>query len=306
MQDRQPFNIEKLIQNKPLPFLLVVLTILLTVSISCSLPSVLSDQDNGSDNNVETSVAQTMAAQDADEGSDETDTPAPPTDTSTPDATDTPTLTPTITDTPTPEAVNVHVTGNTFCRTGPGSVYDRMGILNTDEESEIIAKNPTGEFWYVVNPDDPSQKCWIWGNYATPEGPTAGLPVYTPPPSPTPYIDFTVSFREMDMCTFYWMEFTVQNTGTMPLESFSVTVKDTDTGKTSGPSSENVFKTWKGCLDGTAQNMVSPGGTAHFMGDGFYSKTYSPKGQPMQATIKICSKDNLNGMCVTRNVSFTP
>mgnify|MGYP006281763003 CR=1 FL=1 len=308
MQDRQLTNIRYLIHHKPVFVLSILLTVLAAASLACSLPGIISDQVNGEDGNVETSVVQTMAAQDAGGGSADTDTPAPPPDTPTLDVTDTPTLTPTITETPTPEAANVHVTGDTFCRSGPGSVYDRMGIMNPDEESEIIAKNPTGEFWYVVNPDDPSQKCWIWGNYATPEGPTAGLPVYTPPPSPTPGINFSIAVSGFSGCVAPWFQIDVVNNGGIALESYSVTAKDTSSGNTYGPNTGNAFDYDTGCLDGPVKDTLSPGDSHKIMSAQIAgpSLDYDPSGKPFRITVKICSKENLNGVCLTRYLSHTP
>lgn len=42
-----------------------------------------------------------------------------------------------------------------------------------------------GQYWIIKNPDHPGE-CRLWGNYATVVGPTAKLPKYTQPPTPTP------------------------------------------------------------------------------------------------------------------------
>jgi len=294
---------QKITRNR-LQQLIFAFIVLTAMGLACRLPGVVDQPDDGV-GNVETRVAQTMEAREGGEGVEDTATPAPPTDTDTPELTDTPTLSPTTTFTPTPEIVSVHVTGNTFCRTGPGSVYDQRGVFSTDQESEIIAKDPSGSFWYIINPDNTEEKCWIWGEYATPEGPTAGLPVYTPPPTPTPFISFSVSFREMDACVQDWLEFTVVNNGTVPLESFSISTTDTDTGKSWGPDSYNVFEAWNSCEVGTSHSSVAPGDTTYIMTQQLTTMDYDPKGQPFTVTIKVCSQDNLNGMCLTRNVSVT-
>jgi len=284
---------------------------LIILAGACTLPGWGPD-DADTAGQVATAVAQTAAAEegqdpDAGEQADATDTavPSPPTDTPSPEATATATVQPTSTFTPTPDAVGVHVTGNTYCRTGPGDIYESRGILNTDQDSELIAKDPTGSFWYIVNPDQPGENCWIWGNYATPEGPTDQLPVFTPPPSPTPYADFAAYFREKDACVAPWTEYTIENTGTLPLESFWIKVEDTDSGEEFGPKTSNVFKTLSGCLDDTQEDTIAPGGEAYLMSAEVGTRSYDPSGEPLRATIKICTQENLGGACLTKVVTFT-
>ena len=96
------------------------------------------------------------------------------------------TLTPTDTSTPTPSVPMIGVTVNTNCRFGPGSIYDYLGALLVGEAAEIGGRDPSGEYWYIRNPDDPAHFCWLWGEYAQPVGNFGSLPILTPPPSPTP------------------------------------------------------------------------------------------------------------------------
>lgn len=91
--------------------------------------------------------------------------------------------------TPTPQPPFVHVTKNTYCRLGPG--YPYLGVLYVGETSEIFAKDPWGHYWFIENPADTGSGCWIWNGYATPEGPTENLPVFTPHPTYTPTATFT-------------------------------------------------------------------------------------------------------------------
>jgi hypothetical protein len=294
--------------NKKSVRLMLIAATILGLTLACSIPG-FSQPTEAPEGAVETRVAETMAAATTVEGPTGEETPSPsenPTETltETPSSTPSPTLSPTATLTATPEIVRVSVSGDTFCRTGPGIIYEGKGILNTDQESEIIARDPTGTFWYITNPDA-SGNCWIGGRYATPEGPTDSLPVYTPPPTPTPGVELVVDFREMDGCVATWMEFTVDNTGDLPLESFTVTLEDRDSGETFGPRTENAFVTWNGCLDDTDQDSIPTGSTGYFMSAQIDDPSYNPRGEPFQATIKICSQENLGGLCQTRVVNFT-
>jgi hypothetical protein len=98
-----------------------------------------------------------------------------------------PSLTPTatITLTPTQDKPMVSVSVDTNCRTGPGKIYDWIGGLLVGEKAEVVGVSTDGQYWIIKNPDQ-NGECWLWGNYATVTGPTAELPKYTPPPTPTP------------------------------------------------------------------------------------------------------------------------
>ncbi len=101
------------------------------------------------------------------------------------ESTATPSLSPSPTLTPTPEKLTLGVATDTNCRTGPGSVYDRVGGIQVGETAEVFARDPGNQYFFIRNPDNASGSCWVWGRYATPSGSTAGLPVFTPPPTPT-------------------------------------------------------------------------------------------------------------------------
>ena len=77
------------------------------------------------------------------------------------------------------------VSVNTNCRTGPGVVYDLIGALLVGEQAVVVGKYTAGNYWIINNPDS-SGTCWLWGQYATVSGNTAGLPEYSQPPTPTP------------------------------------------------------------------------------------------------------------------------
>lgn len=101
--------------------------------------------------------------------------------------TETPTESPTatITLTATSSFPIVQVSVNTNCRTGPGVIYDWVSALLIDQEAEVIARNADESYWVIQNPGG-AGTCWLWGYYATVEGPTESLPVWEAPPTPTP------------------------------------------------------------------------------------------------------------------------
>ncbi|MBW6466338.1 MAG: hypothetical protein K0B06_07545 [Brevefilum sp.] len=133
---------------------------------------------------VQTLVAQTLATSgQIDEGQPEATQVPEPTSTDAPEPTITPTAT--ITLTPTPEKPMVSVSVNTNCRTGPGLQFDLIGSLLIGEQAEVVGVYPDGDYWIIKNPRRAGE-CWLWGNYATIVGQTAGLPVFASPPTPTP------------------------------------------------------------------------------------------------------------------------
>lgn len=143
--------------------------------------------------NVQTIVAETMAASTG--LLDEVGEPAPETtEVPVPTATeDLPTPippTPTATLTPTPSVPMVSVSVNTNCRAGPGQVYDIIGALIVGEQAEVVGAAVGGGYWIIKHPDR-SGECWLWANYATVTGGTEDLPMYTPPPTPTPMYNWT-------------------------------------------------------------------------------------------------------------------
>jgi hypothetical protein len=133
-------------------------------------------------NAANTIAAQTLAAPEETEETaitEEQATPLPPTET----PIDLPTATLAFTATPSVPMVQVSV--DTNCRTGPGIIYDWVSVLQVGQEAEVIARNADGNYWVIQKPGG-AGTCWLWGNYATVQGPTASLPVWDAPPTPTP------------------------------------------------------------------------------------------------------------------------
>ena len=168
--------------------------LMLLILSGCGLFS--GQQEVDSEDVVSTSVAETLAAMNAANTiaaqtlavPDETEetvitveeaTPVPPTET----PTDLPTATLAFTATLSVPMVQVSV--NTNCRTGPGAIYDLVSALLVSQEAEVVARNADGSYWVIQNPGG-AGSCWLWGFYATVEGPTASLPVWDAPPTPTP------------------------------------------------------------------------------------------------------------------------
>ncbi len=295
--------------RKSAPILLPV-TVLLVISLACSLlPGIPVTAPSRDPNALGTVIWQTMIA-----AATQTGAAVVPVDIlSSPTATLTltpepPTLTPTATlsATPllplTPGVPLISVSVATNCRSGPGKVYDPKGSLLVGKTAEVVGRDPTGNYWYVRNPDQANGFCWLWGEYATISGNTEVLPVYTPLPTPTPLPSFDVRFDELDACAGWWVELQVTNTGVQPLKSISLVVKDTETDMDVSMAADK-FTTLQGCLDKSTKEVLYPGETVTVSSPPF---AYDPDGHKLRATVTLCSDYGQKGACATQVIKFKP
>jgi uncharacterized protein YgiM (DUF1202 family) len=305
--------------------LVFTLFITLIVFISACSGSNLTQEDQKSfQDAVNTAVAGTVTAQALDaqrtkgaeaalspsETSAPTNTTAP--NTPTPEPTQTPKAE-TTEETPEEEGQpessslsgpSVQVSIDTNCRSGPGKSYTWLGALMVGEEAVITGKDPQGLYWYIQNPNQEGNYCWIWGFYATISGNTAPLPIYTPGPTPTPDPNFSTDFHQVESCAGAWqVEFTVVNNGLVNLESISSSVKDTVTGNSSGKSSKNFFTEKNGCADVSSYDRLKPEKIGYTVSLDLPS---DPTGHLVYASLTVCTEDNLYGDCRTREFYFTP
>ena len=230
-----------------------------------------------------------------------TPSPLPP-----PSATPTLTLTPTMTLTPTPSTPMISVSVNTNCRTGPGDAYDRVGALLVGETAEVLARDPYGLFWYIPNPDRPGGFCWVWGQYATITGDTSSLPVFTPPPTPTPALraDFVIVGVTKKICSgtaYYFVS--VKNTGDTTWRSYRITAVDL---LTNAAITQTGTKFPGGSL---ACTMLFLPGTFETLEAGqqsyLLSGIASVPGRQMRFTITLYGEEGQSGQSLTRVAEYT-
>jgi len=185
---------------------------------------------------------------------------------------------------------------------GPGKVYDRVGALLVGEVTEVFGRDLVGNYWYVRNPDSNGGFCWLWGEYATLAGNIQALPVFTPPPTPTPVPAFTASYSGLEFCTTWWVEIKLENTGGLTFRSISLAVVDTDT-KTTVSIADNNFTNLNGCNTSDSRNALASGEKFVVSSPPF---SYDPSGHKMRATVTVCSEDGVKGTCVTEVIEFKP
>jgi hypothetical protein len=224
-------------------------------------------------------------------------TPEPPTIT----PTVTLTFTPIFTSTPLVPLISVSVATN--CRVGPGRVYDRVGALLVGQTAEVFGRNSVDDYWYIRNPNNSDGFCWLWGEYAALSGNTSVLPVYTPPPTPTPMPNFQASYAGKDTCSGgWWVELELENTGGLNFKSLSLTVRDTVTDTVLSLYTDG-FVNKDGCSVLTTRDNLQPGSDRIVSSAPF---AYDPTGHLLRATISLCSNVGQNGTCVTKVIEFKP
>jgi len=278
---------------------LVAFVFLLIASLACSTqpaPAPVTDP-----NAVNTSIAQTIAIRQT-----EAALANPPTATftftpETPTATLEPTLTATPDFTSTPMTPLITVSRDTNCRVGPGAVYERVGVLLVGEVTEIIGREPRGEFWYVRNPDQGPEYCWLWGEYATITGNIYTLLLYTPVAPPLTAFDAT--FKDLVGCQkTWWANLNLVNDSDALFQSITIVLTDADTN-TVVTMKNNDFVYTDGCNPSETADYLVTGGTLNVSSAPFQ---YNPKGHSLNARITLCSNVDLGGTCVTKDVPFKP
>ena len=290
----------------------LLVSVLLLGILACALPSVPQSNQNA----IGTSLALTLnaiieATQSASQGSSvPTQQPLPTSsETFTPvqaSPTSTETATPTLYFTPTPFLPQISVSIATNCRIGPGKIYERVGALLVGETVQVYARDPSGTYWYIRNPDSSSGFCWVWGEYATITGLTYILPMYTPPPTPTatatPAPSFDASYSGLVVCTGWWPEIRLKNTGLVTFRSVGISLKDTVTS-TSVYNTTDGFVDNPDCTTSNSRKTLLADKAVTVSASGF---TYDPTGHKLRASITLCSDTGQGGMCVTDTITFTP
>jgi hypothetical protein len=209
----------------------------------------------------------------------------------------------------------IHVSVATNCRSGPGKAYPYVGALLVGKVAEVHAGDPTGDYWYIPNPDSPGDFCWVWGQYATILGNTSALPIYTPPPTPTatftplptssttPGPDFEISYTGMDKCSGdWWVEINLQNDGAFDFRSAEIKVWDKNTDTTLSKLTDGFINN-DGCLSSSAKDTL-PAGKSLIISSHTFG--YNLSGHALRVNVKICTETGQGGVCVKKQIEFAP
>jgi hypothetical protein len=279
-----------------------IIVLAMSIIISACSPRVTPDQSQ----DVGSASADTMKTQEAQTavGGIPTATIEIPTPTQTPAPTATVAPSPTITPTPTEIPPMIRVAENTNCRTGPGTSYLYQGVLQVDEVAQVLARSTLEDYWYVLLPDEQEEPCWLSGIYASLEGDTSLLPVFTPMPTPAPPVGFDLYLRGFESCgPITYVVFSVKNAGVEILKSANVEVVEFGTGKSLyGPDFQRFpfAQVVRPVCPPDHGNILDPGVVAfiHVPIDPV------PHGETARGEIMLCTGDWLGGDCVTKEIYF--
>jgi hypothetical protein len=309
---------KKFLMSKRIILFLVLSCLALVVTSGCEIPSGTTPPP--SPMVVHTMVAQTLIAQFTLSAQPPTNTPEPvspsetavPTETAHP--TETPTPTPTNTDTPippppTPSVPMITATINTNCRFGPSKYYQVIGYLIVGQWVQVFGRSADGYWWYIQNPSNYNNRCWVWTQTTVVSGNISNLPVIAPPlpppPTPTPIQPpgFAAVFDNVHNCDNEpFAIFKITNTGASTLESMNLTLDDLTASTTlSIVNSDIPFLNAPNECPVGGEN-IPPGGVRYVAG---MLGSPSPSGHQLRATIRMCNKDHLKGSCTVSTVDFT-
>jgi hypothetical protein len=280
-------------------------SVVLLILTGCNLPSSLNDPQSTLAYDAILATAQAGAA-----GTLTQEAMSAPSLTAAPVLTETATVQAVTQAVPTSNQAMVSVSKETNCRVGNDVSFERVGGLLPGVTAEVIAMDTTKQYYYIRNPQKPTEFCWIWGFYATTVGDLNILPLFTAMPTPTVTVtptatpNFSVVYTKLDACVGTYVEIKVQNTGSTNWLSGSVIAKDTVTGTSTSERISDQFEDWNGCLSASPiQGDLVPGesGSLHS-----FDFLYSPAGHEIQVTIKLCSQDGMAGICMSKQGNFTP
>lgn len=159
--------------RRVLPLLVVALL------LACNFPTLLQSPTPGHGAVVATS----------------TTAPAAPTSTEAPSPIPSATLSPTPSvPQVTPNSVNVN------CRSGPDVGYSAPSVLIFGQTAQIKGRNDDSSWWYIYDPANPGQFCWVAASVVSTSGNLAGLPVIAPPEAIVTDVSADVSILSTVYC----------------------------------------------------------------------------------------------------------
>ena len=83
---------------------------------------------------------------------------------------------------PTPSVPTVFANDvGVYCRFGPGTIWAPVSSVAEGDSSEIVGKNADGSWWYILDPFNSGQKCWVAAGVTTTAGNLSAVPVVEAP-----------------------------------------------------------------------------------------------------------------------------
>ncbi|MCH7479777.1 MAG: SH3 domain-containing protein [Chloroflexi bacterium] len=206
------------------------------------------------------------------------------------------------------------VSKDTNCRGGPNTIYNVIKVVTVGEELEVVGQYPDGP--YVIVDLGNGKQCWLWLEYASLTGDISGLLAFSAPAPPVVVITSTsapssplaLSHYGYNECgnKVYMVVVAVQNNSSEAFQSVYVKLIHlqsgggthsmfTETNNAPFLSNPNQCPSgdWNYMAPGASQ--LSPGETAYL--SLLANQRSSAYGENVQATIKVCTQDDLKGQC---------
>jgi hypothetical protein len=274
--------------------------VLLSVSLACSIFGGSSEEEDLRGTQIALAVTATALQAAANQPAQTQQSVEPPQETEPPEPEQ-----PVETEPPAPaepSAPTISASVNTNCRKGPSQDYEVLGYLLKNQTSTVVGKDESGNWWVIENPDKPGEKCWVWSETTTVTGDTSAIPEIEPPPLPD--VEVAVGFSTFTMCgTEPALYFQIDNSSGPDLESVRLTIQDLTEGDTVfGPEQSNspFLGSDSDCPPGVG---TLPAGAVGYIA-GKVTRLSLPASM-MQATIKVCTQENLAGSCGEKTIQFT-
>lgn len=296
-------------------FMLITVAVILILGLAaCNFPlSGGGSEESALETAVALNVALTQLAATQTALAEAPATQVPPTAelfTVTPSFTLPPSLTPTL------AGVWLTVLENTNCRSGPGSIYDWVTLINAGQMAEAVARNPNNDYYYVHNPNSTGGFCWLWSKYSSITGNITTLPVFTPQPTPTPKVtptfttppaDLSINYIDVQKCgLMYAFQFKVKNTGSVTWQSYKLVIVDKTTDTTFTQEKDKFYGV-SSCILGGAQEDLTAGEDSLLANEtGNFDYNPAGIGHTYLVTITVYTNNGRTGTSVSKSITLTP
>lgn len=217
------------------------------------------------------------------------------------------------------DAASVSVSNDTNCRGGPNTNYGIVTIVRVGDVYEVVGQYQSGP--YVIIALNNGTECWLWLEYATITGDISDLQVYNPLPEPvsaatsTPTMPFVLTHYGFNECGngVYLAIVTLQNNSSEAFKSVYVKLIHLRSGggthsmfseTNNAPFLSDPYQcpggSWDYLVPGASQ--LDPGNTAYI--SLLANQRSSAFGENVEATIKVCTRDDLKGQCYEQVIIF--
>ena len=92
----------------------------------------------------------------------------------------------------TPEGPMIVVPDQVNVRLGPGTNYDKVGVLIAGQEVPALGRTPGGLWIQIEYPGVPGSIAWVYAPFVVLDTAQQFLPIIEPPPTPTPRMTPTI------------------------------------------------------------------------------------------------------------------